>query len=101
MSTSTFLIALPIVILMLILLRVFWLELYIVTTVLQILGTITIVSLVSATVWCVVKDSTEGFYRCWLFFGIVYTVLVAMIAGIISDIFSMGLDFIRYIFRIK
>ncbi len=102
MSTTTFFILLPITIIVLALMRVFWLELLSIILTLQILWYVAILSFASAIVWSIgIQNDEEGFWLCWLFFGITYTVAAAFLFGVINDIFDMGINFIRRIFKIR
>lgn len=102
MSTSTFLIALPITILILIVLRYFWFELYMLVQIIKVLFGITVLSFGSAIIWSIfIQGDEEGFWMCWLYFGIAYLVAVALAFGILMDIFRIGVDLVRYIFKIK
>lgn len=102
MSTSAFLILLPVVVLGLILVRVFWLEIFSVLIVVRTLFYLAVLSFSSAIIWSVwINDDPEGFWRCWLFFSIIYIVAAALLYGILLDIFDMGVELIRYIFRIR
>lgn len=102
MNTSTFLIALPITVLILMILRYFWLELYMLVQIVKILFGITVLSFGSAIIWSIfIQGDEEGFWLCWLYFGITYLVTVVLVFGILMDIFRMGVDLIRYIFKIK
>ncbi len=101
MSTSTFFVLLPITLIILVLMRVFWLELLSIVIGFKILFYLAILSFGSAIVWSIgINNDQEGFWTCWLFFGIVYLVATALVFGILRNIFDMGVDLIRYIFKL-
>ncbi len=101
MSTTTFLVLLPITIIALVLIRIFWLELFNIVLILQILFYLAVLSFGSAIVWAIgINNDQEGFWRCWLFFGITYAVAAGLLFGVLKDIFDMGVNLIRYIFKI-
>lgn len=101
MSTATFFVVLPITLIILVLIRVFWLELLSIIIALKILFYLSILSFGSAIIWAIgINNDQEGFWTCWLFFSIVYLVATALAFGILRNIFDMGVDLIRYIFKL-
>ena len=85
-----------------IVIRLFWVQILGIILVGQVLYYIAIASFGSALIWSIgIKNDKEGFWTCWLFFGITYTVAAVVFYLIVNDIISMGVDFIRKIFKIK
>lgn len=102
MSTSTFFIALPITLVVLALIRAFWIEVLSIILTLQILWYLFLLSFGSAIIWSIfIMDDKEGFWTCWLYFGIVYVVATLFAFGILGEIFDIGIRFIRNVFKIK
>lgn len=104
MTLTTFLIAVPIILLLAVLVRAFWVELYIIWIVLQVIFYVVTGSFISAFLWYLFfgdNDKMEGFGLLWLFHGIVWTTVFVLYMFIVFDIYDYAVSFIRNIFKIK
>jgi hypothetical protein len=102
MDLSTFLVSITVVALLAIITRVFWAEILAIVLVGQILFYIAVASFGSALIWSIgINGDKEGFWTCWLFLAITYTVVTVVFYLIVSDVINLGIDFIRKIFKIK
>ena len=82
--------------------RVFWVQILGIIIIGQILYYIAIASFGTALIWAIgIKNDKEGFWTCWLYFAIAYTIAAVVFYLIVNDIISIGVDFIRKIFKIK
>lgn len=102
MSLTTFLVLVPAVVLLAMLVRAFWIEIAAVILIIRILFNIAVLSFGSALVWAIgIENDKEGFWLCWVFFAIVYTVAAGIFYLIANDIVSIGVNFVRKIFKVK
>ncbi len=101
MTVSIFFILLGITILMAIIIRTFWIEIFIVGYVIYVLGLLTFYSLVTALLWAgFVTVKTEGFLLLWLYIFLLFSIILIFYALIVFDIVNMAIDIIRKIFKI-
>ena len=104
MTLTTFLIAVPILLLLAVLIRNFWEELLITWLVLQAIFYIVSGSLISAFAWYLFfgdNDKMEGFGLLWLFHGIVWTTVLVLYVIIAYDVYNYAVGIVRNIFKIK
>lgn len=102
MDLSTFLVSILVVVLLAIVIRAFWVEILAIILIGRILFYIAVASFGSALVWAIgIKDDKDGFWLCWLFFAITYTVAAVVFFLIANDIINIGVSFVRKIFKIK
>ena len=104
MTLTTFLIAVPILLLLAVFVRNFWGEILITWLVLQVIFYIITGSLITAFLWYLFfgsNDKMEGFGLLWLFHGIVWTTTAVLYVFIALDIYNYAVSIIRNIFKIK
>lgn len=104
MTLSTFLIATSIVILLAIFIRIFWVQLFLIWLILQVLFWITVFSALSAVGWMVFVEDyrsgpIDGFGLTWLFFFITYSIGFLVTVFISFDIYKYFKGFIRDLFK--
>ena len=100
MSTTTLLLSIPVIILLAALVRFFWVEILVTALIVRLVFTIALVSFGTALVWGIgVENDKAGFWNWWSFFAIAYTAIAVVIYLIAQDIISMGIEFIRKLFR--
>jgi len=100
MSISTFLIGLLIVSLLAVFIRAFWLELFIIWTILRGLFWISVGAVISAIIWMVFVEDyqsgpIDGFWLTWLFFFLSYTIISVVAFLILTDAYQYFKGFIR------
>lgn len=100
MSLLTVFIGLLIISILAIFARIFWVELYIIWTILRGLFYIGIGAMISAIAWMIfIEDYQSGpidrFWNTWFFFFLAYTILIAVVYLILSDILTYFKGFIR------
>lgn len=89
MTLSTFMIGLTGMFLLAMFIRLFWPIIVAIFLIIQVLFYVGVASLVSAVIWMAfIVDEKEGWGLCWLFFFITYLVILGILAGIASDVFS-------------
>lgn len=99
---STLLLAILGVILLGTFVRLFWLQILAIIQIIQVLFYITALSIISASVWSIgVMNDRVDVWRSFIFFFVLYTVIVMVLYGILSDIIDLGIEFIRNIFKIS
>ena len=99
---TTLLLSILAVIVLGIFVRLFWLQILAVIQIIQVLFYITALSIVSASVWSIgVMNDRENVWMSFVFFFVLYTVIVMVLYGILSDIIDLGIEFIRNIFKIS
>lgn len=104
MTLTTFLIAVPVLLLLAVFVRHFWEEILITWLVLQVIFYVVTGSLITAFLWYLFfgdNDKMEGFGLLWLFHGIVWTTVVVLYVFIAFDVYNYAVSFIRNIFKIK
>lgn len=100
MSLSTLLISIPVILVLAVLVRAFWIEILTVILVLRALFYIAVTSFGSALVWAIgIENDKEGFWQCWMFFAILYTTAAIVLYFIINDAIDISVDFIRKLFK--
>ena len=99
MGLGSFLLATVITLGVLFLIRVFWVELIIIYTILRILFYILLLSIMSTVIWLVIfQDSSSGWGWIFAYCCIAYTGIIVVYSMIVSDIFNMVVDWVRGIF---
>ena len=99
MGLGSFLLATVITLGALFLIRVFWVELFIIYTILRILFYILLLSIMSTVIWLVIfQDNSEGWGWIFAYCCIAYTGIIVVYIMIVSDIFDMIVDWVRGIF---
>jgi hypothetical protein len=100
MTTTTLLISIAVIIVLAILIRAFWFELFVVYQVLRGIFYLGALSLISALIWCTgVLGTQEELTKFWILFFVIYSAMTLVFVGIILDIFRWSVDFIRSLFR--
>jgi hypothetical protein len=104
MSLSTFFIGLGIVSVLAIIVRAFWLELFVIWVILRALFWIVIASTVSTIGWMVLVEGyragpIDGFGLTWIFFFVTFSLVFIIGVLIAIDIFTHFKDFIQDLFR--
>lgn len=104
MSLLSFFIGLGIVSVLAIVVRMFWLELFVIWLILRALFWIVIASTVSAIGWMVLVEGyragpIDGFGLTWVFFFITFSLIFGIGVLIAIDIFTHLKDFIQDLFR--
>lgn len=104
MTLSTFLIATLVVIVLAIFIRIFWVQLFIIWLILQVLFWITVFSALSAVTWMVFVEDyrsgpIDGFGLAWLFFFITYSIGFLVTIFISFDIYKYFKGFIQDLFK--
>lgn len=102
MTFLTFLVSLLVVVVLAVFIAKFWLELFIFWQILRFLFYNTLISFVSAILWMVfIANTSQGFKWYFSFFFLTYTIALAVLVVIFTDIINMSISFIRNIFKIK
>jgi hypothetical protein len=104
MSISTFFIGLLIVGVLAIFIRIFWLELFIIWTLLKGLFWISVGATISAIFWMVFIENyqsgpIDGFWLTWTFFFITYITVSVVCYLILIDAYQYFKGFIRDLLR--
>jgi hypothetical protein len=97
-------IAVPAVLFLAVLVRRFWVELYVIWTILQVLFYTTGISFMTSLIWYVLFGDTSdmrGFWILWLFHGITVLAIAGVYFCIVLDLIGYGIAFIRNIFKIR
>lgn len=99
MGLGSFLLATVITLGLLFLIRVFWVDLFIIYTILRILFYISVLSIISTVIWLLIfQDNSEGWGWIFAYCCIAYTGMIVVYGMIASDIFEMVVDWVRGIF---
>jgi hypothetical protein len=99
MGFGSFLLATAITLGVLFLIRVFWVELFIIYTILRILFYILLLSIMSTVIWLVIfQDSSSGWGWIFAYWCIAYTGIIVVYIMIVSDIFDMVVAWVRGVF---
>jgi hypothetical protein len=99
MGLGSFLLAIVITLGVLFLIRVFWVELFIIYTILQILFYISLLSFISTAIWLIIfQDNSAGWGWIFAYCCIAYTGIIVVYIMIVSDIFDMLVDLVKGIF---
>lgn len=104
MLLSTFFIGLLIISILAIFIRIFWLELFIIWTILRGLFWISIGAMISAIIWMVFVENyqsgpIDGFWTTWTFFFLTYTIAGVVFYLILTDAYQYFKGFIRDLLR--
>ncbi len=96
MGLGSFLLATVITLGVLFLIRMFWVELLIIYTILRILFYITVLSIISTVIWLLIfQDNYEGWGWIFTYCCIAYTGMIVVYIMIVSDIFDMVVDWVK------
>jgi uncharacterized metal-binding protein len=99
MGLGSFLLATVITLGVLFLIRVFWVELFIIYTILQILFYISVLSIISTVIWLLIfQDNSAGWGWIFAYCCTAYTGMIVVYGMIASDFFEMVVDWVRGIF---
>lgn len=102
MPWFTFFKGLLIVSVLAVIIRYFWMQLYFIWQIIQIAAMGLFVALLCTIVWnWIYTEDTPDSGRTFLFFYIAYLISALVLFLITLDIFRLGIDFIRSVFKIK